>query len=141
MKSVMVFGTFDILHIGHLTLFERARRYGDTLTVVLARDERVKALKGELPIHTALERKKILSQVRIVDKVILGDKHDVYRVVKNQKPNTIVLGYDQQAFVPGLMDYIQKNTLSIRIVRLPAFQSHRHKTGILKKKILTSKYL
>ena len=70
MKQVVVNGTFDILHSGHLALLNHARSLGDRLTVAIDSDQRVKRLKGSSrPINTELERQEMLANLRAVDEV------------------------------------------------------------------------
>ena len=76
----MVFGTFDILHKGHLDFFKQAKKYGDYLIVAVARDDTVKKVKGKLP---CLNQKKRLSMVRniaAVDKAVFGRKKYYYKL-------------------------------------------------------------
>ena len=74
MKNVFVNGTFDILHCGHLALLEFARSCGDSLTVGIDSDARVKRLKGDSrPINTQYEREVLLTALRCVDKVCIFD--------------------------------------------------------------------
>lgn len=127
MKTVMVFGTFDILHLGHISLFQQAKKYGEKLIVVVAQDARVKELKKRAPIHTAKERKALLDHIDLIDKVILGSKTDVYNVVKKYKPDVIALGYDQVWFVDTLEEKIQEFGLQTKIVRLRAFKEYKYK--------------
>ena len=58
MKKVMVFGTFDIFHDGHRDYFKQAREFGDYLIVVVARDENVLKIKGNIPRNNEKAREK-----------------------------------------------------------------------------------
>lgn len=70
MKQVVVNGTFDILHSGHLALLNHARSLGDYLIVAIDSDQRVKRLKGPArPINTQHERQEMLANLRAVDEV------------------------------------------------------------------------
>lgn len=72
MIKVIVNGTFDILHIGHLKLLYHAKSLGDHLLVCIDSDDRVRQLKGESrPIYTEHERKYILEALKPVDEVIV----------------------------------------------------------------------
>ncbi len=134
--TVLVFGTFDILHIGHIDLFKQAIKHGNTLVVVLARDKRVKQIKGSAPIHSEMERKEILEHIDIINKVYLGDESDVYKVIKDISPDVIALGYDQQVFTDKLEEKIIEFKLNTKIVRLEPYKHDIHKSGIIKEKIL-----
>ena len=74
MKRIVVNGTFDILHSGHLALLNHARSLGDYLVVAIDSDRRVKELKGaDRPVNTQAERQELLSNLRAVDEVIVFD--------------------------------------------------------------------
>jgi D-beta-D-heptose 7-phosphate kinase/D-beta-D-heptose 1-phosphate adenosyltransferase len=72
MIKVLVNGTFDIIHIGHLALLNYAKSQGDYLIVAIDVDERVKRLKGSTrPINNQFERKTLLENLKAVDEVRL----------------------------------------------------------------------
>ena len=74
MKRIIVNGTFDILHSGHLALLTYARSLGDHLVVAIDSDRRVKELKGaNRPVNTQAERQELLSNLRSVDEVRIFD--------------------------------------------------------------------
>jgi FAD synthetase len=129
MKTVMIFGTFDIVHHGHLNLFKQARKYGDMLVAVVARDARVKTLKSKESVYNEKERKYFLEQIRLVDKVILGNSKDVYKRIAEIKPNVIVLGYDQMHFTDKLQEKLREFGLKTKIVRAKAYRSEKLKSG------------
>ena len=82
MKTVMLFGTFDIIHHGHISLLRQASKLGDRLVVVIARDKTVLRIKKHLPLHSESERLQLLSHLDLIDDVMLGDVKDAYRVVR-----------------------------------------------------------
>lgn len=133
MKTVLVTGTFDFLHRGHLYLFEQARRHGDYLVALVARDATVKKIKGRLPIHNEQERKTLVENVRLVDRAILGDRKDPYRVITEIKPDVICLGYDQQhTFALELKTELERRHMKTRVVRIPPYDPHRVKSNFLR---------
>ena len=69
MKRVMTYGTFDLLHYGHINILKRAKSLGDYLIVALSSDE-FNELKGKKSVMSYEERKEILESIRYVDKVI-----------------------------------------------------------------------
>lgn len=69
MKKVITYGTFDLLHWGHIRLLQRARELGDHLTVALSTDE-FNTYKHKHAYHTYEHRKYILESIKYVDKVI-----------------------------------------------------------------------
>ena len=74
MKQIIVNGTFDIVHSGHLALLNYARSLGDYLIVAIDSDRRVKELKGAgRPVNTQTERQELLSNLRSVNEVRIFD--------------------------------------------------------------------
>jgi FAD synthetase len=123
MKTVLVFGTFDILHKGHLSYFNQARKYGDYLIAIVARDKTVLKIKGKLPRDNELKRlKKVQKEV---DKAVLGFIYDKYKVIKKFKPDVICLGYDQ------IVDLEKLKKFKIHIKRLKACEPHKYKSSKL----------
>lgn len=132
MKTVLTCGTFDILHPGHLHVFEKAKEYGDRLVVIVARDSTVKKVKGAPPYHNENERKQMLDAIKCIDKVVLGDEQDPYLIIQEIKPDVIALGYDQLAFVDRLAKKITEFGLETQIVRMPSYREDRYKSGKIK---------
>jgi len=93
MVKVMAQGVFDILHPGHLHYLEKSAELGDSLTVVIARDSRVKTRKQL--VFSEDERQKIVGALEVVDEAILGVEGDIYETVEKVDPDVITLGYDQ----------------------------------------------
>ena len=69
MKRVITYGTFDVLHFGHINLLKRAKALGDYLIVGLSTDE-FNAIKGKKSYYTYKQRKSILESLRFVDLVV-----------------------------------------------------------------------
>lgn len=128
----MVFGTFDILHDGHLHMLREARALGDQFIVVIGRDATVKSVKGERPLHNENDRLDAVAKTRIADKVRLGGLDDKYAVIEEEQPNIIALGYDQQVFTEKLAE---KYGATLKIVRLQAFHPEKYKSSLLKKQV------
>jgi FAD synthetase len=133
-KTVMTFGSFDILHKGHLNFFKQAKKKGDFLIVVLARDKNIKKIKKNYPHNFEKERKKKVSQIDIVDKVILGDLKDRYVAIKKYKPDVICLGYDQRVDLKDLKNRLSEFGLETRVCRLKAFYPEVYKSSKLRGK-------
>ena len=93
---VMVNGTFDIVHRGHLELLNYAKSLGDQLLVAIDTDRRVKELKGESrPINNQDDRKNLLYNLKAVDIVMLFDsKDELISIMKEYKPDVYVKGSD-----------------------------------------------
>ena len=85
MKRIVVNGTFDILHSGHLALLNHARSLGDYLVVAIDSDRRVQELKGpSRPVNTQAERQELLENLRAVDEVKIFDSdQELVDIVKD----------------------------------------------------------
>lgn len=135
MKTVVVFGTFDIIHLGHIAFFKEAKKHGDYLVVIVARDSRVRGIKGHHPVFSEHDRVEMLQELSIIDKVILGDKSNVYKAIKNIKPDVIVLGYDQEIFTDKLAEKIKEFGLTTEIIRSKARKPQLYKSKLIRGKI------
>lgn len=131
MKKVLVFGTFDILHPGHIHFLQQAKKHGDYLIVSIARDGIAQKIKRRALLHSELDRKKLLESVRFVDKVILGSKKDYLTHIISLEPDVIVLGYDQKAFTDQLEQRLVKKGFKVKIVRAKAYQPKYYKSSKL----------
>ena len=128
----MVFGTYDYLHAGHENLFKQARKLGDEIICIIARDKTVKTIKGFLPDHDEKTRLKNLKDTEWADKIILGFHKDKNKVIRIYKPDTIALGYDQFAFTYQLEKLIIDLGLDTNIVRLKPYRPNVYKSSIIK---------
>jgi glycerol-3-phosphate cytidylyltransferase len=107
MKKVITYGTYDLLHAGHINLLRRAREYGDYLVVVLSTDE-FNALKHKTAYHSYEDRKMILEAIRYVDEVLpeLTWEQKISDVVDNQI-DVFVMGNDWEGQFDFLKDYCE----------------------------------
>ncbi len=127
-KKVMVFGTFAILHPGHLYFFCEAKKYGEKLIVVVARDATVYKIKGFFPKIDERARRNIVDAIKFVDKAVLGDKKDWYKIILKYKPEIICLGYDQ--VVPkNFLAELKKRGLDAKIFRLKSYKPKKYKSS------------
>jgi len=134
MGCVMAFGTFDILHPGHKFYLKQAKKLGDKLVVVIARDENVKKVKRKKPLNNEQKRLALVKSLDFVYEAVLGDKEmHKWAVVKRFHPTTIVLGYDQWASILNLRKELAKIGLQPKIVRIKAFKPEKNKSSLLKK--------
>lgn len=130
---VMVFGVFDGLHKGHREFLSAARKRGDYLIVVVARDDAVRALKKKTPRRNEKERMQELRQSALADRVVLGDKEQgTYSVIVRYAPNSICLGYDQDTLRRDLEARMAQDKIPlVGIVRLAAYKPKQWHTSLL----------
>ena len=96
MKKVWTNGCFDVLHRGHIELFEYAKSLGEKLIVGIDSDAKVKQDKGnERPINCVKDRKFILESISYVDEVLIFDStQELENLIKQTKPDIMVIGSD-----------------------------------------------
>jgi FAD synthetase len=94
MVRVMATGVFDLLHPGHVYFLSEARKLGDELVVVVARDQTARRLKHE-PYVSEMIRREMVEALKPVDRAILGSATDIYQTVVEVHPDLIALGHDQ----------------------------------------------
>jgi len=107
MKKVITYGTYDLLHVGHINLLRRAKELGDYLIVVLSTDE-FNAVKHKTAYHPYEARKQILEAIRYVDEVIpeYNWEQKISDVVDNQV-DVFVMGDDWKGQFDFLKDYCE----------------------------------
>tara|TARA_B100000315_G_C14071504_1_gene360773 strand:+ start:54 stop:500 length:447 start_codon:yes stop_codon:yes gene_type:complete len=132
MKKVLILGTFDTLHPGHLSLFRQAREHGDYLTVVIARDETIKEVKKREPVFNEEQRKANLEKLGIVKEVVLGNLEDKYKIIEDIKPDVICLGYDQLFFTENLEEELKKRNINSKIIKLNPYKEDVYKSSKLR---------
>jgi len=124
--KVIVFGTFDGLHAGHLSYFKQAKKFGDYLIAVVALDKNVLKFKGRLPKFLQNQRLKAVCECGLADEACLGGKN-IFDIVAQKKPNVACLGYDQRVDVNEL----KRKFPDMKIVRLQAYKSKQYKSSLL----------
>ncbi|WP_147534579.1 glycerol-3-phosphate cytidylyltransferase [Bacillus marasmi] len=107
MKKVLTYGTFDLLHWGHINLLRRARELGDYLVVAISTDE-FNAIKNKKAYHNYENRKMILEAIRYVDEVIPENNWEQkINDVKNHDIDVFVMGDDWEGEFDFLKDYCE----------------------------------
>lgn len=105
MLRIITFGTFDILHVGHLRLLQRARAFGDHLTVGVSTDELNLVKKGRRPVYPFSERCEILSNLTVVDVVFAEESLEAKRdYVLEHRADVLVMGDDWEGRFDDLSD-------------------------------------
>jgi len=108
MKRIITFGTFDVLHVGHVSILERARALGDHLTVGISSDELNLSKKGRKPIYNLDHRMRIVSALRCVDEVFveesLEQKGDY---IRQFEADVLVMGDDWKGGFDQMGEYCE----------------------------------
>ncbi len=104
MRIVLTYGTYDLLHIGHINLLRRAKELGDYLIVGLSTDEFNK-IKGKKAYHNFDERKKLLEAIKYVDLIIEENSwEDKRKHIKEFNVDALVMGSDWEGKFDDLSD-------------------------------------
>lgn len=120
MTRVMATGVFDIIHTGHLHFLKEAKKLGDELYVVVARDSTATRM-GKEPVMDENSRFAIVSELRVVDRAILGREGDIYQTVKEVQPDIIVLGHDQKFDPDDIIKGCARVGVTVRVERLSKY--------------------
>lgn len=135
MVRVMASGVFDLIHLGHVHYLEEAKKLGDELVVVVARDSTVRKEKHE-PITPEEFRRDLVESLKPVDRAVLGGEGDMFKVVEELKPDVIALGYDQYHDAERIEAELKKRGLDIKVVRLTELNGDLDGTRKIIKKVV-----
>lgn len=134
-KTVLAAGTFDLVHPGHLHYLREAKKLGDQLCVVVARDSNVAKAKGKSPVIDEQHRLELVKALRFVDEAFLGFEDDIFKTVEKVKPDILALGYDQKPSDKEIEAELKKRGLNCKIVRISPYKEDVHKSSKIKEKI------
>ena len=94
-RTVLTFGTFDVFHVGHLRVLQRAAELGDRLVVGVSADELNLRKKGRAPVFSQGERLAIVSALRVVDEVFVEESLELKRdYLVQHGADVLVMGDD-----------------------------------------------
>ena len=135
---MLIAGTFDLLHPGHIYLVNEAAKMGDVY-VIVATDQNRKLYSGESPIIPENQRLEVIMSVKNVKEARLGrSDNDTLKTVEEINPDIILLGpdqkYDQETLKQGL---VEKGLNNIIVKRLDSYYDkyELHSSNLIKKKI------
>lgn len=133
-RHVLVFGTFDKLHPGHLDFFRQAKSRGDYLMVVVGRDKTVFFRKRKWPQQSEQSRLQKVQEVSFVDQAVLGypseQIEEQLRIVRELGPEVICLGYDQRPNAAELKELLEKQGMEgIEIKTLKSYHPEKFKSS------------
>lgn len=128
MKRVLTYGTFDLLHYGHINLLQRAKQYGDYLIVALSTDEFNRG-KGKTCYFSYEKRKQLLEAVRYVDLVIPEENWEQKaNDVREYHIDTVVMGGDWEG--SERFEYLRDLCDLVYLPRTPEVSTTKIKTDL-----------
>jgi glycerol-3-phosphate cytidylyltransferase len=128
MKRILTYGTFDLLHYGHIRILKRAKELGDYLVVALSTDE-FNATKGKKAYHSYETRKKMLEAIRYVDLVIPENNWEQkIDDIKDYKIDVCVMGSDWAG--SDKFDYLKEYCDVVFLERTPGISTSMIKNDL-----------
>ena len=128
MKIILTYGTFDLLHYGHIRILKRSKEMGDYLVVALSTDE-FNATKGKKAYHSYETRKKMLEAIRYVDLVIPENNWEQkVQDIKDYKIDVCVMGSDWAG--SDKFDYLKEYCDVVFLERTPGVSTTQIKNDL-----------
>jgi FAD synthetase len=138
-KRILVAGTFDLIHAGHIYLISEAAKLGDVY-VVVATDRNRELFSGERPIIPQEQRLEVIKNIKNVKEARLGrNDNDTLKTVEEINPHIILLGPDQRYSIEVLKKGLSEKGLShIEVRRLKKYYDkyELHSSSLIKQKII-----
>jgi len=120
MKRVITFGTFDLFHIGHLRILERAKAQGDYLIVGISTDALNYSKKQKNPIYSQQDRRKIIEALKVVNEVFYEESLELKgEYIQKHKADVLVMGNDWE----GRFDEFKSLCEVIYLPRTPSIST------------------
>lgn len=127
MKRVITYGTFDLLHYGHVNLLQRAKELGDYLIVAVSTDEFNWNMKKKKSYFPYSKRKRLVESIRYVDLVIPEESWEQkISDIKEYKVDTFVIGDDWK----GKFDFLKEYCEVVYLPRTPEISTTQIKEGL-----------
>lgn len=119
-RTVITFGTFDVFHVGHLRIIERAATYGDRLVVGVSADALNRRKKNREPVFTEAERLSIVGALKPVDEVFVEESLELKRhYIEKYSADVLVMGDDWA----GRFDELKDLCEVVYLPRTPAIST------------------
>ena len=123
-RTVITFGTFDVFHVGHIRVLQRAAALGDRLVVGVSADALNIAKKGRAPVYTQDERMEIVASLRVVDEVFVEESLELKRdYILQFGADVLVMGDDWA----GKFDWVSDVCEVVYLPRTPSVST----TGLI----------
>ncbi|WMY74574.1 adenylyltransferase/cytidyltransferase family protein [Buttiauxella selenatireducens] len=120
MKKIITFGTFDVFHVGHINILERAAKLGDQLIVGISSDKLNFSKKNRLPIYHENDRQKIVSSLKFVSEVFLEESLELkLEYIERYNANILVMGDDWL----GKFDWVKPACEVVYLPRTPSIST------------------
>ncbi|RAU33283.1 adenylyltransferase/cytidyltransferase family protein [Enterobacter sp. ECC-175] len=120
MKTIITFGTFDVFHIGHLNILQRAKALGDRLIVGISSDQLNLHKKARLPVYQQQERMRIIQELKCVDDVFLEESLELKaQYIRQFNAQTLVMGDDWK----GKFDHLSSLCEVVYLSRTPTIST------------------
>lgn len=119
-RTVVTFGTFDVLHVGHINILERARALGDRLIVGVSSDALNQAKKGRRPVYPEADRLRLIEALRCVDEVFVEESLELKgEYLRRHRASILVMGDDWR----GRFDEFQSICEVVYLPRTPSIST------------------
>jgi FAD synthetase len=135
MTRVVATGTFDLLHPGHIYYLAESRKLGDELYVIVARDANVR--HKPRPVIPEEQRRCMVASLRAVDHAVLGDPVDMFRPIREIRPDVITIGFNQHFDTELLVRQLAEQSLEAQVVRINRYPCD----GICSSRLIVSEIL
>jgi glycerol-3-phosphate cytidylyltransferase len=123
-RTVITFGTFDVFHVGHIRVLQRAAELGDRLVVGVSADALNMAKKGRAPVYSQDERMEIVASLRVVDEVFVEESLELKRdYIVEHGADVLVMGDDWA----GKFDWVSDVCEVVYLPRTPSVST----TGLI----------
>jgi len=138
-KKVLIAGTFDIIHPGHIFLIKEASKLGDVY-VIVSTDKNRENYSGVAPINPETQRLEVIKNIKGVRDARIGrSDNDTLKTVEEINPDIILLGPDQNYDIEILKRGLKKKGLDhIEVKRLEIYYNkyELHSSSLIKQKII-----
>ena len=139
-KTICAFGSFDILHPGHIAYVKQAAALASRVVAVVTPDDAFLKYKGKKPLFDQSERLQIVAELRTVDDAVLGDADGSWNIIRQLAPALILLGYDQANAKKSLLaSQAYRDCGSPKILVARAFRKKKYQSSVLKSNIIHMK--
>ena len=133
MTTALIFGTFDVIHPGHINFLQQARKRGDRLVASIARDAFVERFKGKKPEHSEGQRLQHIRETGLVDEAYLSDDiPGTYSLIQRIHPQVICIGHDQHQLQDNLENWLATHEGNVELVNMEPYKPEIFKSSKIK---------